>query len=55
MISLCFISCSGNPPTKKQIKDPEEQREGILLKFCSVEHGHVSFFSFNQIKFHVLI
>ncbi|KAK9055910.1 hypothetical protein SSX86_026997 [Deinandra increscens subsp. villosa] len=51
-----FILCinSGNPPTKKQIKDLEGQCEGIPLKFCYVEHGRVSFFSFNEIELAVL-
>ncbi|GJS79888.1 tRNA-splicing endonuclease subunit Sen54-like protein isoform X1 [Tanacetum coccineum] len=51
-----FILClsSGNPPTKKQIEDLEGQCEGIPLKFCYVEHGRVSFFSFNEIKLPVL-
>ncbi|KAI3691221.1 hypothetical protein L2E82_49441 [Cichorium intybus] len=46
---------NGNPPTKKQIEDLEGQYEGILLKFCYVEHGRISFFSFNQIELPVLI
>nr|GFA18518.1 tRNA-splicing endonuclease subunit Sen54-like isoform X1 [Tanacetum cinerariifolium] len=51
-----FILCvnSGNPPTKKQIEDLEGQCEGISLKFCYVEHGRVSFFSFNEIELPVL-
>ncbi|CAH1448150.1 unnamed protein product [Lactuca virosa] len=49
---LCIIS--GNPPTKKQIEELEGQCEGIPLKFCYVEHGRVSFFSFNQIELPVL-
>lgn len=51
-----FILCinSGDPPTKKQIEDLEGQCEGIPLKFCYVEHGRVSFFSFNQIELPVL-
>ncbi|KAL8213813.1 hypothetical protein R6Q57_003262 [Mikania cordata] len=38
-----FVLCinSGNPPTRKQIEDLEEQCEGIPLKFCYVEHGRV--------------
>ncbi|KAI3728804.1 hypothetical protein L6452_17448 [Arctium lappa] len=36
-----FVLCinTGNPPTKKQIEDIEGKCEGILLKFCYVEHG----------------
>ncbi|KAI3800854.1 hypothetical protein L1987_28953 [Smallanthus sonchifolius] len=51
-----FVLCinSGNPPTKKQIEDLEGQCEGIPLKFCYVEHGRVSFFSFNEIELPVL-
>ncbi|KAI7754881.1 hypothetical protein M8C21_023712 [Ambrosia artemisiifolia] len=51
-----FILCinTGNPPTRKQIEDLEEQCEGVPLKFCYVDHGRVSFFSFNKIELPVL-
>lgn len=54
--NLIFVLCinTGNPPTKKQIEDLEGKCEGISLKFCYVEHGRVSFFSFNQIELPVL-
>ena len=54
LIPVCFEFYSGNPPTKKQIEDLEGQCEGIPLKVCYVEHGRVSFFSFNEIELHVL-
>ncbi|PWA45214.1 tRNA-splicing endonuclease, subunit Sen54 [Artemisia annua] len=50
-----FILCVNmNPPAKKQIEDLEGQCEGIPLKVCYVEHGRVSFFSFNEIELPVL-
>ncbi|KAJ9565528.1 LOW QUALITY PROTEIN: hypothetical protein OSB04_001494 [Centaurea solstitialis] len=47
-----FVLCisTGNPPTKREIKDIDAKCEGIPVKFCYVEHGRVSFFAFNQIR-----
>ncbi|KAG5515557.1 hypothetical protein RHGRI_036563 [Rhododendron griersonianum] len=51
-----FVLCvtSGHPPSKSQIKDLERQCNGIPLKFGHVEHGRVSFFSFNKVELPVL-
>ena len=54
LIPVCVEFDSGNPPTKKQIEDLEGQCEGIPLKICYVEHGCVSFFSFNAIELPLL-
>ncbi|KAL8260471.1 hypothetical protein R6Q59_028424 [Mikania micrantha] len=58
MFVLCVNSFdfhSGNPPTRKQIEDLEEQCEGIPMKVCYVEHGRVSFSSFNKVELPVSI
>ncbi|KAI8559059.1 hypothetical protein RHMOL_Rhmol04G0145600 [Rhododendron molle] len=51
-----FVLCvtSGHPPSKSQIEDLERQCNGIPLKFGHVEHGRVSFFSFNKVELPVL-
>ncbi|KAJ0771075.1 putative tRNA-splicing endonuclease, subunit Sen54 [Helianthus annuus] len=45
-----FILCVSS----ELIEDIEGRCEGIPLKFCYVEHGRVSFFSFNEIELPVL-
>ncbi|CAL5423238.1 unnamed protein product [Camellia sinensis] len=51
-----FVLCmtSGHPPSKPEIEDLERQCNGIPLKFCHVEYGRVSFFSFNRVELPVL-
>uniref|UniRef100_A0A5B6Z5S1 tRNA-splicing endonuclease subunit Sen54 N-terminal domain-containing protein n=1 Tax=Davidia involucrata TaxID=16924 RepID=A0A5B6Z5S1_DAVIN len=47
-----FVLClpGGHPPSKPEIEDLERQCNGIPLKFCCVEYGRVSFFSFNKVE-----
>uniref|UniRef100_A0A5B7C221 tRNA-splicing endonuclease subunit Sen54 N-terminal domain-containing protein n=1 Tax=Davidia involucrata TaxID=16924 RepID=A0A5B7C221_DAVIN len=51
-----FVLClpGGHPPSKPEIEDLERQCNGIPLKFCHVEHGRVSFFSFNKVELPIL-
>ncbi|XP_074349584.1 uncharacterized protein LOC141689248 isoform X2 [Apium graveolens] len=44
---LCFTSL---PPSKQEISNLERRCNGIPLKFCNIEHGRVSFFSFNSVE-----
>ncbi|XP_051152475.1 uncharacterized protein LOC127266283 isoform X2 [Andrographis paniculata] len=49
---LCLSS--GQPPSKKEIEDLEAHYNGCPVKFCTVEHGRVSFFSFDQVELPIL-
>lgn len=51
-----FVLCltSGYPPSKAEVENLERRCTGIPLKFCHVEHGRVSFFSFNAVELPVL-
>lgn len=51
MVALCYRV---NPPSKAEIKVLERQCGGIPLKVCHVEHGRVSFFSFDKVELPVL-
>ncbi|KAI7989763.1 hypothetical protein LOK49_LG13G02174 [Camellia lanceoleosa] len=51
---VVFVTHSGHPPSKPEIEDLERQCNGIPLKFCHVEYGRVSFFSFNRVELLVL-
>ncbi|KAL3755253.1 hypothetical protein ACJRO7_002322 [Eucalyptus globulus] len=44
----------GQPPSKMEIEAIERQCGGIPLKFCLVEHGPVSFYSFSIVELPVL-
>uniref|UniRef100_M1AV98 tRNA-splicing endonuclease subunit Sen54 N-terminal domain-containing protein n=1 Tax=Solanum tuberosum TaxID=4113 RepID=M1AV98_SOLTU len=52
----CFVLCLGSeyPPSKEEIEDLERHSHGIPLKFCLVEHGRLSFFSFNKVELPIL-
>ncbi|PHT71479.1 hypothetical protein T459_26583 [Capsicum annuum] len=52
----CFVLClaSEYPPSKEEIEDLERHSHGIPLKFCLVENGRVSFFSFNKVELPIL-
>ncbi|CAK9139912.1 unnamed protein product [Ilex paraguariensis] len=49
---LCLMS--GHPPSKSVIEELERRWDGIPIRFCHVEHGRVSFFSFNRVELPVL-
>ncbi|WCJ40400.1 tRNA-splicing endonuclease subunit Sen54 [Euphorbia peplus] len=49
---LCLIR--GSPPSKEQIETLDRQRGEVPLKFCHVDHGRVSFFSFSKVELPVL-
>ncbi|XP_056159043.1 uncharacterized protein LOC115674891 isoform X3 [Syzygium oleosum] len=49
---LCLIR--GQPPAKIEIEALERQCGDIPLKFCLVEQGRVSFFSFSKVELPVL-
>ncbi|KAK9290446.1 hypothetical protein L1049_008616 [Liquidambar formosana] len=51
-----FVLCpsSGYPPSKAVIEVMERRCSGIPLKFSHVDHGRVSFFSFNKVDLPVL-
>ncbi|KAJ0042112.1 hypothetical protein Pint_17839 [Pistacia integerrima] len=42
------------PPSKAEIEVLERQCGSIPLKFCHVEHGRVSFFSFDRVELPIL-
>lgn len=46
--------CSSLPPSKQEISNLEKRCNGIPLKFCNIEHGRVSFFSFNSVELPLL-
>ncbi|XP_027066001.2 uncharacterized protein [Coffea arabica] len=48
----CFILCltSVHPLSKQEIEELERCCHGCPLKFCNVDHGRVSFFSFNRLE-----
>ncbi|XP_027121471.2 uncharacterized protein [Coffea arabica] len=52
----CFVLCftSGRPPSKQEIEELGRCCGGCPLKFCNVDHGRVSFFSFNRVELPVL-
>ncbi|XP_015168365.1 tRNA-splicing endonuclease subunit Sen54-like [Solanum tuberosum] len=50
----CIFLCSEYPPSKEEIEDLERHSHGIPLKFCLVEHGRLSFFSFNKVELPIL-
>ncbi|XP_073269177.1 probable tRNA-splicing endonuclease subunit sen54 isoform X3 [Primulina huaijiensis] len=54
--SPCFVLylISGRPPSKQEIEKLEIRCRGNPLKFCIVEHGRVSFLSFNKVELPVL-
>ncbi|KAF6146313.1 hypothetical protein GIB67_042684 [Kingdonia uniflora] len=43
-----------HPPLNEELEDLERKCNGIPLKFCHIEHGRVSFFSFNKIALPIL-
>lgn len=49
---LCFTSSL--PPSKQEVSNLERRCNGIPLKFCNIEHGRVSFFSFNMVELPLL-
>lgn len=59
---LCFIAesliffffFSGYPPSKMTLQLMDRKCGGILLKFCHVEQGRVSFFSFDKVELPIL-
>lgn len=51
-----FVLCltRDRPPSKAEIECLEGQCNGIPLKFCHLEDGRVSFFSFNSVELPIL-
>lgn len=49
---LCFAS--GSPPSKATLEFLGRQCRGVPLKFCHVEQGRVSFFSFDKVELPLL-
>lgn len=47
----CFLLClvRGKPPSRLEVENLEEMCNGIPFKFCHVDHGRVSFFSFDKV------
>ncbi|CAA2986651.1 Hypothetical predicted protein [Olea europaea subsp. europaea] len=54
--SPCFLLClaSDHPPSKQAIEDLETRYKCHRIKFCNVEHGRVSFFSFTKVELPIL-
>ncbi|GAB4843880.1 hypothetical protein Ancab_013844 [Ancistrocladus abbreviatus] len=52
----CFLICltGGHPPSRAAVEDLEKLCKGIPLRFGHVEHGRVSFFTFNKVELPVL-
>lgn len=51
---VCILPCRGSPPSKGHIENLDRQRGEVPLKFCHVDHGRVSFFSFTKVELPVL-
>lgn len=49
---LCLTSV--HPPSKPEIEELERRCNGTPLKFCHVDHGRVSFISFDRVELPVL-
>ncbi|XP_020576794.1 uncharacterized protein LOC110022279 [Phalaenopsis equestris] len=49
---LCVLKV--NPPSRKEVESFERSSGGIPIKFCIVDYGQVSFFSFEKVKLPVL-
>lgn len=49
---LCFAS--GSPPSKTTLEFLGRQCRGVPLKFCHIEQGRVSFFSFDKVELPLL-
>jgi tRNA-splicing endonuclease subunit Sen54 len=51
-----FVLCitTGGPPKKLEILELERECNGHPMKFCHLEQGRVSFFSFNKVDLPVL-
>uniref|UniRef100_A0A1D1YH76 tRNA-splicing endonuclease subunit SEN54 n=1 Tax=Anthurium amnicola TaxID=1678845 RepID=A0A1D1YH76_9ARAE len=49
---LCLLSY--NPPSRAEVENLEKQCNGVPLKFCNVDQGRVSIFSFERIELPVL-
>ncbi|MQL90818.1 hypothetical protein Taro_023432, partial [Colocasia esculenta] len=45
---------SEKPPRRREVEDLERQCNHVPLKFCNVDHGRVSFYSFDEINLPVL-
>ncbi|CAA3011229.1 uncharacterized protein LOC111370274 isoform X1 [Olea europaea var. sylvestris] len=54
--SACFLLCitGDHPPSKQATEDLETRYKGHCIKFCNVEHGRISFFSFTKVELPVL-
>ncbi|XP_040371786.1 uncharacterized protein LOC112195452 isoform X6 [Rosa chinensis] len=52
----CFVLCftRGYPPSRAELEALEGQCRSIPLKFCNVEQGRVSFFSFDKVELPIL-
>ncbi|RWR94988.1 tRNA-splicing endonuclease [Cinnamomum micranthum f. kanehirae] len=48
--SFILYLLSDDPPSKAEIQVLEAECKGIPLKFCHLEHGRVSFFSFDKVE-----
>ncbi|KAL9409122.1 hypothetical protein AB3S75_047498 [Citrus x aurantiifolia] len=51
---LLYLTCKVCPPSKAEIEVLERQCGSIPLKFCHVEQGRVSFFSFDSVELPIL-
>ncbi|KAL0925145.1 hypothetical protein M5K25_003455 [Dendrobium thyrsiflorum] len=49
---LCVLKAS--PPSRQEVENVERSCGGIPIKFCIVDHGQVSFFSFDKVTLPVL-
>ncbi|KAJ6799189.1 uncharacterized protein M6B38_207980 [Iris pallida] len=49
---LCVLR--GNPPSRVEVESMEEKCDGLPLKFCFVDHGRISFFSYDKISLPIL-
>lgn len=52
---MFIVSLAGSrPPSTEEIEALERQSKDIPLRFANVEHGRVTFFSFNKVELDVL-
>ncbi|KAJ6844955.1 uncharacterized protein M6B38_288335 [Iris pallida] len=49
---LCVLR--GNPPSRAEVESMEEKCDGLPLKFCFVDHGRISFFSYDKVTLPIL-
>ncbi|XP_020276536.1 uncharacterized protein LOC109850868 isoform X4 [Asparagus officinalis] len=50
VLSILSYTCRDSPPSRVEVEKLQRKCNGIPLKFCFVDHGRVSFFSFDKVE-----